>query len=60
MTISIMKNTNTFIKVLIIVQMVLTLGHVLEPLMFAQAQNEKDKVAAAYILVGKRLRTLHA
>jgi hypothetical protein len=55
-----MKNTNTFIKVLIIVQMVLTLGHVIEPLMYAQAQHEKDKVAAAYILVGKRLRTLHA
>jgi hypothetical protein len=55
-----MKNTNKLIKVLIVIQMVLTLGHVVEPLIYAQAQNDKDKVAAAYILVGKRLRTLHA
>jgi hypothetical protein len=55
-----MKNTNTFIKILIIVQMVLTLGHVIEPLVYAKAQADGDKMAAAYILVGKRLRTLHA
>jgi hypothetical protein len=55
-----MKNTNTFIKILIIVQMVLTLGHVVEPLVYAQAKADGDKMAAAYILVGKRLRTLHA
>jgi len=55
-----MKNTNKLIKVLIVIQMVLTLGHVFEPLIYAQAQNDKDKMAAAYILVGKRLRTLHA
>lgn len=60
MSISFMKNTNKLIKILIIVQMVLTLGHVIEPLVLAKAQTEGDKMAAAYILVGKRLRTLHA